>query len=162
MNGAKLLRCTARCSTRAARLGTGVLGVFNTETVVGRAMPVADNVLERRFEPGAIDRVWVADMTYVPTSEGWLYLGVVLDLGSRMIVGWSMGETMTSRLVVDAMRMALSRRHPKPGLLTHTDRGSQYASGAFRDVLKEYGITSSMCQRGNCRAMHAAKRCSAR
>ena len=112
--------------------------------------PVSQNLLDRRFETGAIDVVWVADMTYVPTFEGWLYLGVVLDLGSRMIVGWSMGETMTSRLVVDAMRMALGRRNPKPGLMTHTDRGSQYASDHYQSMLREYGIECSMSRKGNC------------
>ena len=115
-----------------------------------RAMPVADNVLERRFEPGAIDRVWVADMTYIPTSEGWLYLAVVQDLGSRMIVGWSMSESMTSRLVVDAMEMAWHRRLPGAGLLTHTDRGSQYASEHYRSLLAGHGIECSMSRRGNC------------
>ena len=112
--------------------------------------PVAQNLLDRRFETGAIDAVWVADVTYIPTSEGWLYLGVVLDLGSRMIVGWSMSESMTSRLVVDAMRMALNRRHPKPGLLTHTDRGSQYAGDHYQSMLRENGIECSMSRKGNC------------
>ena len=112
--------------------------------------PVAQNLLDRRFETGAIDAVWVADVTYIPTSEGWLYLGVVLDLGSRMIVGWSMSESMTSRLVVDAMEMAWHRRLPGAGLLTHTDRGSQYASEHYRSLLAGHGIECSMSRRGNC------------
>jgi transposase InsO family protein len=91
--------------------------------------PVAANVLDRDFTPAGPNEAWCADITYLPTAEGWLYLAVVEDLFSRRIVGWSMDATMTSRLVVDALHMALGRRHPAAGLLTHSDRGSQYDSG---------------------------------
>ena len=94
----------------------------------------------------------MGDITYIATDEGWLYLAVVIDLFSRQVVGWSLREDMMSDIVIDALRMAWFRRHPGKcaELLFHSDRGSQYASGAFKDVLKEYGITSSMSRRGNC------------
>ena len=98
------------------------------------------------------DKVWVGDITYIATDEGWLFLAVVIDLFSRQVVGWSLRSDMTSNIVIDALRMAWFRRHPgnQSGLLFHSDQGSQYASSAFRDVLQEYGITSSMSRRGNC------------
>jgi transposase InsO family protein len=92
------------------------------------ALPVADNLLDWDFDPPGPNVAWSGDITYIPTADGWLYLAVVEDLFSRMIVGWSMDETMTSRLVVDALDMALRRRLPEAGLLAHSDRGSQYAS----------------------------------
>src|SRR3954454_15294772 len=113
-------------------------------------LPVASNILDRNFSPEGPNESWCADITYVPTGEGWLYLAVVEDLFSRMIVGWSMGETMESRLVVDALSMALARRRPGAGLLAHSDRGSQYASDHYQRVLAEEGITCSMSRRGDC------------
>jgi len=112
--------------------------------------PVAANLLDRQFEPGAINRNWLADITYIHTGEGWLYLAAVEDMGSRMIIGWSMSDCITSRLVVDALEMAWERRHPGEGLLTHTDRGSQYASAHYQQRLSEKGIVCSMSRRGNC------------
>jgi putative transposase len=112
--------------------------------------PVAENVLDRRFEPAAADRAWAADITYVPTREGWLYLAAVEDLHSRRIVGWAMGERIDSRLVVDALEMAASRRLPGAGLVAHSDRGSQYASEHYQRVLAGRGITCSMSRRANC------------
>jgi transposase InsO family protein len=116
----------------------------------GHDLPVAQNILDRDFQPAGANQVWTADITYIPTSEGWLYLAVVEDLFSRKIVGWSMDETMTSRLVVDALRMALSRRCPGEGLLTHSDRGSQYASVHYQELLQRQGITCSMSAVGQC------------
>jgi putative transposase len=113
-------------------------------------LPVADNLLDRQFEPGGPNRAWSADITYIPTADGWLYLAVVEDLFSRMIVGWSMDATMTSRLVVDALGMAVSRRLPGAGLLAHSDRGSQYASEHYQLLLGEHGITCSMSGVGQC------------
>jgi transposase InsO family protein len=98
---------------------------------------------------GRTRRGW-GDITYIPTGEGWLYLAVVEDLYSRMIVGWSMDERMTSRLVVDALEMAVQRRLPDEGLLTHSDRGSQYASEHYQGVLASHGIECSMSERANC------------
>jgi len=114
------------------------------------ALPVADNVLGRLFDPSRPNEAWVADITYIQTAEGWLYLAVVEDLFSRMIVGWSMDATMTSRLVVDALDMALKRRKPGEGLLTHSDRGSQYASEHYQLLLERHAIACSMSGVGQC------------
>jgi transposase InsO family protein len=113
-------------------------------------LPVADNHLARDFDPPEPNRAWAADITYIPTGEGWLYLAVVEDLFSRMIVGWSMAETMESRLVVDALHLALGRRRPEAGLLAHSDRGSQYASDHYQRALAAAGIVCSMSEVGQC------------
>lgn len=113
-------------------------------------LPVADNVLGRAFDPPGPNVAWGADITYIPTADGWLYLAVVEDLFSRRIVGWSMDETMTSRLVVDALDMALRRRLPGEGLLAHSDRGSQYASDHYQRLLGQHGITCSMSRVAQC------------
>lgn len=123
---------------------------FRCTTDSNHDHPVAENVLDRQFEPGAADRTWAADITYVPTREGWLYLAAVEDLHSRRIVGWAMGERIDSRLVVDALEMAVARRLPGEGLLAHSDRGSQYASEHYRRILAGHGITCSMSRRANC------------
>ena len=112
--------------------------------------PVADNVLGRHFNPTAPNQAWVGDITYIPTGEGWLYLAVVEDLYSRLIVGWSMDSSMTSRLVADALEMAVQRRLPTEGLLAHSDRGSQYASEHYQRMLESHGIRCSMSGRANC------------
>lgn len=112
--------------------------------------PVFDNVLERQFDVSQPDQVYASDITYVWTPEGWLYLAVVIDLCSRKVVGWSMGSRMNARLVCDALKMALWRRRPKAGLIHHSERGSQYASKAFRKPLKAHGITGSMSRKGDC------------
>jgi putative transposase len=116
-------------------------------------LPVADNILDRRFdidEIAATDRVWAGDITYVWTLEGWLYLAVILDLRSRRVVGWSMSQSMERGLVLDALRMALSRRNPGVGVLHHSDRGSQYASDDCQKLLRAYGMTCSMSRKGDC------------
>jgi len=113
-------------------------------------LPVAENLLGRDFEPEGPNESWCADITYVPTREGWLYLAVVEDLFSRMVVGWSMAESMESRLVVDALEMAIARRRPGAGLLAHSDRGSQYASEHYQRVLRAEGVTCSMSEVGQC------------
>jgi putative transposase len=113
----------------------------------------APNVLARRFAPeevAATNRVWVADITYVPTPEGWLYLAVLLDLASRIVVGWSMSESLNSALASDALDMALQRRRPDRGLLHHSDQGVQYACTAYQELLAHHGICPSMSRRGNC------------
>jgi transposase InsO family protein len=112
--------------------------------------PVADNLLNREFQAGEANQKWVADITYIPTREGWLYLAVVLDLYSRKAVGWSMMASMTADLVEDALKMALYERQPDPGLLHHSDRGSQYASGQIRQLLDAQHITVSMSRTANC------------
>ena len=123
---------------------------FRCTTDSNHDLPVADNILDRQFEPAAVNRAWVADITYIPTREGWLYLAAVEDLYSRQVVGWSMGERISSRLVVDALEMALSRRLPGQGLVAHSDRGSQYASDHYQRLLGRHGITCSMSRRGDC------------
>jgi len=123
---------------------------FRCTTDSNHHRPVAENVLDRRFEPAAANRVWAADITYVPTREGWLYLAAVEDLHSRRIVGWSMSERIDSRLVVDALQMALAQRLPGAGLVAHSDRGSQYASEHYQRLLAAHGITCSMSRRGDC------------
>jgi putative transposase len=122
-----------------------------TDSKHGYGIP--DNELQRRFsveEIGGPDRVWCGDITYVRTREGWLYLAVLLDLGSRMIVGWAMGESLETELSLNALRMALGRRQPKPGLLHHTDRGVQYAATDYRELLAAHDIRVSMSRRANC------------
>ena len=114
------------------------------------SLPVAENLLARDFDPSGPNESWSADITYIPTREGWLYLAVVEDLFSRMIVGWSMDERMESRLVVDAVEMAILRRRPSAGLLSHSDRGSQYASEHYQRVLLVEGIVCSMSEVGQC------------
>ncbi len=113
-------------------------------------LPIAPNLLERNFSPEAPNRVWSSDITYIGTDEGWLYLVAVIDLYSRQVVGWSMKEHMQASLVSDALRMAWFRRRPEPGLIFHSDRGSQYCSHEFQNALKEYGMKSSMSRKGDC------------
>jgi transposase InsO family protein len=123
---------------------------FRMTTDSNHGLPVADNLLGRQFDPPSANEAWVADITYIWTREGWLYLAVVEDLYSRMVVGWSMAERMMSRLVVDALAMAVQRRLPGEGLLAHSDRGSQYASEHYQRLLAEHGITCSMSRRADC------------
>lgn len=123
---------------------------FRNTTDSNHPLPVADNVLDRQFDPQGPNEKWVTDITYIPTREGWLYLAVVEDLYSRMVVGWSMADTMTSRLVVDALEMAVQRRFPGEGLLAHSDRGSQYASEHYQRLLEKHGIACSMSGVGQC------------
>jgi transposase InsO family protein len=115
-------------------------------------LPIAPNVLDRKFIVAAPNQAWVGDLTYIATEEGWLFLAVVIDLFSRKVVGWSMRPDMQRNLVIDALEMAWFGRNPgtKAGLIFHSDRGSQYASEDFSEVLKEHGITPSMSRKGNC------------
>ena len=123
---------------------------FRATTDSSHDLVVAPNLLGRDFSAQAPDRAWVSDITYVWTREGWLYLAVVIDLFSRMVVGWSLGERITRRLVMDALRMGVGRRRPASGLLHHSDRGVQYCSGDFRDLLTAFGMTCSMSRKGDC------------
>ncbi len=125
---------------------------FKVTTDSKHDLPISPNLLNREFTVAEPDKVWVGDITYIATDEGWLFLAVVIDLFSRQVVGWSLRHDMTRDIVIDALRMAWFKRHPskQAGLMFHSDRGSQYASKDFRDVLKEYGIASSMSRRGNC------------
>jgi putative transposase len=113
-------------------------------------LPIAPNLLDRDFQPQQPNAVWTSDITYIPTDEGWLYLAAVIDLYARQVVGWSMTSHMETSLVTDALRMAWFRRRPEPGLIFHSDRGSQYCSHEFQSALTEYGMKSSMSRKGNC------------
>lgn len=123
---------------------------FLATTNSKHSFPVAENLLNRQFDVGTPNKVWASDITYVPTDEGWLYLAAVMDLGSKRIVGFSMGERMTKELVMDAFKMAVYQRKPLEGLVHHSDRGVQYASSAYQDLLKKQGMICSMSRKGNC------------
>lgn len=112
--------------------------------------PVAPNLLDRHFAAERPDTVWLADISYLPTGEGWLYLAAIEDLATREIVGWSMAGHLRAGLCVDALVMALQRRRPDEGLIHHSDRGVQYAAEPYRQVLGRHGIKQSMSRRGNC------------
>lgn len=123
---------------------------FRTTTQSNHAHPVAANVLGRRFDTTAPNQAWVSDITYVWTLEGWLYLGVILDLYSRRVVGWSMGACIDQALTLRALNMALTGRVSRPGLVHHSDRGSQYAAGAYRQLLAAHHLACSMSRKGDC------------
>ena len=112
--------------------------------------PVADNVLNRDFNPQRPNQAWVSDITYVWTVQGWLYLAVVMDLYSRRIVGWCMDTTLSQALVIRALIMAINLRRPPAGMIHHSDRGCQYASDAYQALLSQHGIIPSMSRKGNC------------
>ncbi len=114
---------------------------------------ISENLLERQFaveECKSVNRVWVSDITYLPTHAGWLYLAVVLDLKSRRVVGYSLHPTLETDLALEALRGAIWRRKPAAGLIHHSDRGVQYASAAYREMLSQHGIQASMSRKGNC------------
>jgi transposase InsO family protein len=121
-----------------------------TTTNSRHTLPVAGNVLARDFRATAVNQKWVADITYIRTEEGWLYLAAVMDLFSRRIVGWSMSARINAALVLAAQTMALHARCPAPGLLQHTDRGSQYASDDYQQLLSDHRSCASMSGVGNC------------
>lgn len=123
---------------------------YKATTDSKHGLPVADNLLARDFTPTAPNQAWTSDITYLWTDEGWLYLAIVLDLFNREVVGWSLKSRMTAAIVTDALTMAWFRRRPAPGLIHHSDRGSQYASQAFQARLTEYGMRCSMSRKGNC------------
>lgn len=112
--------------------------------------PIAPNVLGRAFAVEGLDQVWVGDITYVPTREGWLYLAILLDLGSRFVVGWSTSESLEDDITLSALDQAIETRRPQAGLIHHSDRGGQYASHDYAQKLEERGIVASMSRAGNC------------
>lgn len=123
---------------------------FKATTNSRHNLPVAPNLLNQDFTVDAPDRTWVSDITYIHTEKGWLYLAVLLDLFNREIVGWATSSRMTRQLAIDALQMALGRRTPAQGLVHHSDRGSQYASGDYQKLLSKHAITCSMSRKGNC------------
>ena len=114
------------------------------------SFPVAANLLDQNFVADQPNQVWLADITYIPTSEGWLYLAVILDLFTRKVVGWAMRDHMRAELTIAALTMAIQRQRPGAGLIHHSDRGSQYAAGDYRDILQTAAIIQSMSRKGNC------------
>ena len=123
---------------------------FRRTTDSNHTNPIAPNLLNRCFTASMPDMAWVADITYVWTVEGWLYLAVILDLFSRRVIGWAMDDNMRTGLVMDAFNMALGQRNPETGLIHHSDRGSQYASDEYREALEIAGMQCSMSRKGNC------------
>lgn len=113
-------------------------------------LPVAANVLNRQFNPVAPDTAYVSDITYISTGTGWLYLAIVMDLYARRIIGWAMAPNMSATLVCDALSMAIQQRQPVSGLIVHSDRGSQYASELYQNLLNKHGFICSMSRKGNC------------
>jgi len=139
---ARLMREQGLCARRPRR--------FRKTTDSNHRFPIADNLLERSFEVDAPNTAWAGDITYIPTREGWLYLAILLDLYSRIVVGWAMRDDMERQLCLDALTMALTSRRPGRGLLHHTDRGSQYASHDYRAALDAKGLVCSMSRKGDC------------
>lgn len=123
---------------------------FRRTTQSRHDLPIAPNVLARQFEVASPNTVWVTDITYVPTREGWLYLAAIVDLFSRRVVGWSMSSSLETTLCLDALQMALQARKPLPGLVHHSDRGCQYASALYRRTLASHGLVASLSRKGNC------------
>ena len=123
---------------------------FKATTDSSHGYPVAPNLLKRKFMAQGPNQKWVADITYIATGEGWLYLAAIMDLYSRRIVGWSMSGSISRQLALDALEMAAGRRHPGPGLLHHSDRGGQYASDEYQEKLDSYGMKCSMSRKANC------------
>jgi putative transposase len=139
--GRLLAQAGLRCKTRRT---------FKAPKTSGPAPTVAPHQLNREFTVQAPDKVYVGDITYLPTGEGWLYLAVVLDLCSRAVVGWSMANHMRAELVTQALSMAIGQRQPAAGLIMHTDRGSQYGAESYRQLLTQHGMQPSMSRKGNC------------
>lgn len=138
---ARLMKCAGIQSKRRKK--------FKATTDSKHNHRVAKNLLDRNFVVERPNQVWTSDITYISTEEGWLYLAAVKDLYQKKIVGWSMGERITKELAVSALEMAVSRRHPEPGLIHHSDRGSQYASREYQRKLSDYGIQCSMSKKGD-------------
>jgi putative transposase len=141
----RVARLMRKCGIEARRKRK-----YRVTTDSKHSFPVAENLLERKFFCAGPNQVWVSDITYVWTVEGWLYLATVIDLNSRMVVGWSMNERLDRSLALDALSMAVGRRSPVPGLIHHSDRGGQYASNDYQKALERHGMRCSMSRKGDC------------
>jgi len=148
--GFQIGRYAARTLMRRAKVEVEQKRRYKVTTDSVHNLPVAPNLLDRKFDVEEPDTVWCGDITYLLTKEGWMYLAVVIDLASRKIVGWSLSKRMKKQLVIDAMTSAFQTRRPAKGLMFHSDRGSQYASDDFKKQLKRYGMIQSMSRKGNC------------
>lgn len=143
-------RCRTRRLMRQQGLKARWRRKFVHTTNSRHDLPVADNVLNRQFKPACADRAWVADITYIRTARGWVYLAAVMDLYSRKIVGWAMAPSMPAELVCQALQMAIDLRQPSPGLIVHSDRGSQYAGHLHQRIIKHHKLVPSMSGKANC------------
>jgi len=150
MNNYKVGRYKARSLMRKAGIECKQRRRYKVTTQSDARLSVAENILNRAFAVAKPNRVWLADITYLWTNEGWIYLAAVLDACSRRVVGWALANHIRKSLVCDALSMALGRRRPDGDLLHHSDRGSQYASMDYQTLLKSEGITMSMSRKGNC------------
>jgi transposase InsO family protein len=143
-------RYKVRRLMREANIKTVWKRKFINTTDSKHHLPIAENILNRQFNPAEPNRAWASDITYVRTRTGWLYLAVVMELFSRKIIGWAMGPSMPAELVCRALRMAVEARKPGAGLILHSDRGSQYASHEYQNLLNQHGMICSMSRKGNC------------
>ena len=150
LEGYNIGRYQARSLMREANVDCKQRRRYKQTTNSKHNYPISENKLNRQFEVVAPNAVWVGDITYIRTVEGWLYLAVVIDLYSRKVVGWSINNTMTSELVSNALKMSIGRRQSTKELMYHSDRGSQYASDYYQTLLRGYGIVCSMSRKGNC------------
>ena len=148
--GCKLGRHRVRTVMATMQLRPQWRRKFVSTTDSKHTMPLAPNLLSRQFNPSAPNLVWVADMTYIRTRRGWMYLAAVMDLFSRKIVGWATAPNMPSSLVCEALQMAIKARKPAPGLIMHSDRGGQYASKDHTVILAKHGMLASMSRKGDC------------
>ena len=148
--GFEIGRARTRSLMKALNLKVKQKGKYRVTTDSQHKLPVAENVLDRQFSPTGPNQVWGADITYLWAQEGWIYLAVVMDLYSRRVVGWSIDRRMNKALVIRALMMAINLRRPPPGLVHHSDRGSQYASHAYQKLLKQHGMIPSMSRKGDC------------
>jgi transposase InsO family protein len=139
-----------RLMRRAGIRGLAALPRRTRTTDSRHGYPIAPNRLGRNFTTQAPNQVWLADLTYIPTGEGWLYLAALIDMHTRKIVGWSMRQTLHTEIALDALNMAIERQRPAPGLIHHSDRGIQYAAEAYRSALARSGVTPSMSRKGDC------------
>lgn len=152
------LQATGRCASRKRiahiMQAQGLFACrrkrFRRTTDSNHSFPIAENLLDRNFKTAAPNQAWVTDITYIWTREGWLYLAAILDLYSRAVVGWAMSQHIDTELCLNALNMAIKARAPGAGLVHHSDRGSQYASHAYRQALEQHGIIASMSRRGDC------------
>jgi len=148
--GRRVGRNRVRRLMRARGLAARPKPRFVVTTDSRHELPIAPNVLARRFDAELLNTAWASDITYLATAEGWLYLAVIIDLCSRRVVGWATSETLERTVCVEALQAALDERRPPPGLIHHSDRGTQYASADYRDLLQQNGIVCSMSRRANC------------
>ena len=137
-------------SMQRQRLRAKAARKYKATTNSNHSLPVAPNLLQQNFHADRPNQAWVADITYIATDEGWLYLAVVLDLYSRHVIGWSMSERMTAALVCNALSMAVFARHRPQGVIVHSDRGSQYCSQDYQRLLSDHGLRCSMSKKGDC------------